>query len=144
MCLLALLAFAVFMLITIFVKSAIVLLPWTVTASALGGLSGLALGKAGIQRFESAAQGVCFAVSFVMTYLLGYLGWWLIPPTEPSQPNRSNWWEVLMTFPEPKRQDLWNMFPVHLGIAGVVAALIAVSLVRRAMQAKPETIVIKN
>ena len=137
MCLLALLAFAVFMLITVFVKSAIVLLPWTVTASALGGLLGLAVGKGLLQRVErGAAHGASFATSFVLTYIFGYVGWWLNPPTAAPQP--SNWWDALMTMPQPSQADLWDTFPVHLGIAGIVAALIALSLLRR----EPETLVI--
>ena len=77
MCLLILLGCLIVLLLALLVKSAQVLLPWTITAAVLAVLSGLGLGKVagaleslgcGDQRGEQASFDHC----------LGYLACWLV------------------------------------------------------------------
>lgn len=119
MCLLLILAFLILLLLILFVKSAVILLPWTLSAMVLGGLSGIALGKLTTQ---SNRKGILIGVvsSMILTLTFGLAFYYLAPP-KPPPPNEG--WEVLLETPEPTQEDLQKMFPIHLGIVSVLGAI---------------------
>jgi hypothetical protein len=120
MCLLILLGFFILLLLALFAKSGQILLPWTISAAVLAALVSIGLGKlVGRSRARSAAISV--ASTIVLTFALGYAGYWLIPPTPPPQEQGL---EALVKAPEPTGQDLRQMFPIHLGIAAILGALV--------------------
>jgi hypothetical protein len=110
----------ILLLLVIFVKSAFLLLPWTITAAVIAGLSGIGLGiLAGRSRASGSAVSV--VSSFALTIGYGYLGYWLVPPTAPPQKQGL---DFLLQGPEPKQEDLWQLLPIHLAIVAIIVALI--------------------
>jgi hypothetical protein len=106
--------------LVLFVKSALLLLPWTLTAGVLAGVAGIGLGKqAG--RSRASATAVRVGTTLLLTFAFGYLACWLVPPTAPA-PKQGV--EALLEVPEPRQADLWQMLPVHLGIVSVLSALV--------------------
>lgn len=120
MCLVMLLGGLILLSLVIFVKSALLLLPWTGTAVVLAGLSGVQLGKlAG--RSQASRAAVSVASSLVLTVAFGYLGYWLLPPAAPPQKQGL---QELLEFPDPTQADLLQMLPIHLAIVGVMGSLV--------------------
>jgi hypothetical protein len=120
MCLTLLLGAAILLLLVLFAKSALVLLPWTITAAVLAGLCGIGLGRlAGLSRPIGAVLSV--VTSIILTLVFGFLGYRLVPPTPP--PPKEGL-EALVSAPEPTRQDIRDMLPVHLCIVAVVGAMV--------------------
>ncbi len=120
MLLLVIVVILVICLLVAFVKSALILLPWTITAAVLAGLSGMGLG---MLAKTSRASGTAISVlsSFGLTFGFGYLGNWLIHPLAPEQKHGL---EAVLDLPNPSQADLSNMFPIHLGITAVLCALV--------------------
>lgn len=120
MLLLVIVVILIICLLAAFVKSALILLPWTITAAVLAGLSGMGLA---MLTKKSRATGATVSVlsSFVLTFGFGYLGYWFIRPLAPSQ---KHGWEAVLDLPNPSQADLTNMFPLHLGITAILCALV--------------------
>lgn len=118
MCLLMLLGFSILLMVTLFVKSAVMLLPWTATSTILAGLIALQLGKR-LGRTPGARAAVGTLGTLALTFAVGYLGYWLLPPAAP--PEKTGW-AALLEAPEPAAQDLGQLFPIHLAIWAAVAA----------------------
>jgi hypothetical protein len=123
MCLVMAIGALILLLVIVFVKSALILLPWTITAMVLAGLSGVALGKL-VDHSRKLAAIVGIISSLVLTIAFGYLGYWLIPPTAPPQ---KQGYEILLALPEPSQADLRQMLPIHLTISAVLSALVVSS-----------------
>ncbi|MFO0812610.1 MAG: hypothetical protein U0796_05295 [Gemmatales bacterium] len=120
MCLLMIFGGMAMLLMVVFIKSAMVLLPWTITAGVLAGLTGLGLGKLS-RGSKSLKLGIGMACSLVLTVVYGYFGYMLIKP--PGAVPRQGI-EQLLTLPDPTQDDLWQMLPVHLAIVGIITAVI--------------------
>jgi hypothetical protein len=111
---------AILALVTVFMKSAVILLPWTASSTILAGLAALQLGKwLGLTPGARAAVGA--QGTLALTFAVGYLAYWLIPPVAP--PEKTSW-AALWVVPEPTAHDLWQMFPIHLAIWAVAAATV--------------------
>ena len=100
MLLLVIVVILVICLLAAFVKSALLLLPWTITAAVLAGLFGMGLG---MLAKSPRATGTTISVlsSFGLTFGFGYLGYWFIRPVAPPQ---KHGWEALLEQPNPP----WN------------------------------------
>ena len=120
MCLLMVVGFLILLFVTLFVKSAVILLPWTVPATILAALSGMQVGQR-LGRTPSARAALGVVATLALACAFGYLAYWLIPPMAP--PPKQGW-DVLLEPPEPASRDLWQMFPIHLTIWAAVAAKI--------------------
>jgi hypothetical protein len=119
-CLAAVLLFLAVLAVTAFVKSALILLPWTATSALLAGWAAYQLGKGGDTEGERVTIGV--VATLVLAFAFGYLGYVMITPT--ARPPRHGL-EAVLEFPEPAAADLWQAFPVHLTIwAAVVACVV--------------------
>jgi hypothetical protein len=59
--------------------------------------------------------------SIILTLVFGFLGYRLVPPTPP---HPTEGLEALLFAPEPTRQDIRDMLPVHLCIVAVVGAMV--------------------
>ena len=119
LCLLCILTFLILSLVTLFVKSAVILLPWTATSTILAALAALQLGKwLGRTSRERAAVGVVGTLA--LAFAFGYLGYWLIPPVAPPATKGL----AALADPEPTAEDLWGIFPIHLAIWGAVGTTI--------------------
>ncbi|MFT3882785.1 MAG: hypothetical protein QM703_24420 [Gemmatales bacterium] len=120
MCLLMIFGGMILLIAAIFVKSALVLLPWTISAGVLAGLSGVGLGKV-VGRTKVTGATISVLASFALTIVFGYLGYWLITPPG-AAPKQGL--EQLLTMPEPTQKDLLEMLPIHLVIVGIITAII--------------------
>jgi hypothetical protein len=120
MCLTVILAVLLVLLLLVFMKSAVLLAPWTMTAAILAVVSGIGLGKL-VSRSKGSGAVVCVVSTLMLTFAFGYLGYWLLPPTAPpSKPGLQG----LVEGPEPTQGDLWQMFPVHLAIVSIIGAIV--------------------
>lgn len=118
-CLLAVLLFLAVLAVTAFVKSAVILLPWTAASALLAGWAAYQLGKGGRAEGERATIGV--VATFVLTFAFGYLGYVMFTPA--ARPPRHGLEAVLEL--ELSAADLRQAFPVHLTIwAAVVACVV--------------------
>ena len=128
MCLLFLLALAIYTLVAVFFESARVLLPWTISATIIASLIGLGLGKRFGASWAAQRAAGCIA-TFLLTIGLGYLGFLLIPPRVrppiPPKPILEALQIALTELPNPNisHDDLWTMLPIHLVISGVIGVL---------------------
>ena len=120
MLLLVIFVILVICLLVGFVKSALFLLPWTITAAVLAGLSGMGLGRL-LKDSRPSGAAVSVFSSFGLTFGFGYLGYWFINPLAPEQKHGL---EALLDLPNPTQADLSNMFPIHLGITAILCALV--------------------
>lgn len=120
MCLLMFLGGAILLMVTLFVKSAMILLPWTATSTILAGLIALQLGK-WLGRTPRSQAAVAGLGTLALSFAIGYLAYSVRPPGVPPQPAGL---AALLEAPEPTAQDLWHMFPVHLAIWAIMAAKI--------------------
>ncbi len=113
-------------LAVVFVKSAAILLPWTMSAAILACVAAVVLGRLLCRRWGTGAVTV-FVSSLVLTFTLGYLGYWLSPPKVPPHVPKQGL-EALTEFPEPSQTDVENALPIHLLIAGVLSGILAIPL----------------
>ena len=121
MCLVMILGFLLMLALVAFAKSAAVLLPWTISAAVLAALSGMGFARlVGGSKARGAAVGGLSC--FVLTFALGCLGFWLIPPKAPPALKRGE--EQLFSLPEPTKEDLKSFLPIHLAIVGVISTTI--------------------
>jgi hypothetical protein len=104
-----------------FIKSAQILLPWTVGAAVLAGLSAAGLGRL-VGGSKARGRAVAALSAFGLTMGFGYLGYWLMPPKAPLQKQGI---EVMLEMPEPTKKDLFESLPIHLAIAAIISAAIA-------------------
>lgn len=105
--------FVAVMQIIVFVETAVVVLPWTVTATLVAAI--LAVQFAKIQGRDSRHRASIAAIAtFALTLALGFLGYAAIPPSAPSSPDARR--AVLWGLPETTREEVRRMFPVHLSI----------------------------
>ena len=120
MCFLMLLGALILLLVTIFIKSALVVLPWTATATVVAGLAAFQLGiRVGRTPARRAAMGALGTLA--LAFAFGYLGYGVVPPSVP--PPKKGFAE-LTELPEPTADDLRQMFPIHLAIWGGAAAML--------------------
>lgn len=132
MIILLLLVIALVLIVHTFVQSAVVLLPWTLSAGCIAGTVAVILGKQIAQKdpWRDIAVWFVFGASAVGTVAFGYLGW-LVSPPQIVEEATTNGWEWLFKLPDVKMEDLWSMFPVHLSIVGLLAAAIATMVFQR-------------
>lgn len=120
MCLVIVLGALILFVIVMFVKSAWILLPWTITATAVAGLSGLGLARlAG--RSRSAGATISIVSTIALTYGFGYFGYWLLPPKAPPE---KQGFDQLLQLPDPGQDVLWQMLPYHLTICAAIGAMV--------------------
>lgn len=140
MCLLLFLGFLIQAIFIVFVETARMLLPWTIGSAIVSGVIVVGMSSWIKRRFvgPNPQLPVFGFASFVGTFLIGYLSFWLYPPTPepPPPPVERNFLEQLTTFPEPSeihinRDDLFAMLPVHLPIAATILAFIVEGHVSR-------------
>jgi hypothetical protein len=141
MCLVAILAVLVYVVIATFFITARILLPWTIASTILAGLSALGFVVAMRPRLGKACVALSFPLNIVLTVVYGYFACLLVEPQPPPQQAPSqDVVEVLFTWPKPNvsKKDLWNMLPVHLCISGVLGGVIVASLATGGLLLKKE------
>ena len=136
MCLIMLFGMLVYMIVGVFFETARMLLPWTIGATGLSILATYDVGTIWLAKFRPQLPFYAL-VSFALTMLFGYIGFWLLPPwTPPPEPPKkglAHLAEVLLEQPKMNinRDALLAMLPVHLAISGSLGAVIAESIVSR-------------
>jgi hypothetical protein len=129
-----------------FVGTAQVILPWTVTAAVLGIVGALAIARSGAGQPQLAKKlaPVSRLGAFALTFLFGYLGCLMFPPSVAVIPQRDPQREMMeaLVMPRirPTQEDLWQMLPIHLGVAGacaLTATMILAPLVEGNTKQKP-------
>jgi len=126
MCAILLLAAVIVVVIVafvVFVQTAMILLPWSLSAGALAVLLGLLLGKL-LSRSavpQIAMPAGLFATA-VLTLTIGYLGCSLIPPQVPPAPQRTGDLRDAFEMPPPSQEKLNEHIPTHLTIAAMLSA----------------------
>jgi hypothetical protein len=126
-----LLAVVIYALVATFVESARVLMPWTITATLLGGLVTLALTRLLRPRIGPVRLAVALPATIALTLGFGYLAWAVHPPSPAPPKPKQDIVEFLFTFPEPRvtKEDLFSMLPVHLTISGLLGGMIVSGIV---------------
>jgi hypothetical protein len=138
MCLIMLCGFVLMVVLVGFIKSAQILLPWTVGAAVLAGLCAVGLGRL-VGGPKARGRAVAALSAFGLTMGFGYLGYWLMPPKAPPQKQGV---ELMVEMPEPTQKDLHEILPIHLAISAIISAAIAsraVHLSSRDSNQSPET-----
>ena len=128
--LIVLLLIMVIMAVLAFVKTALIALPWTISATILGVLAGVLLT---FWTIHESRQRTIYAslLSMVITFAAGYVLLWLVPIEAPPQHEGI---EKLMELPVPTLDVIQQHFPVHLGIwslLGGAASALGISAIQR-------------
>lgn len=136
MCLVVFIACAFYLIGFVFMGTARLLLPWTISATVLAGLVVLCL----IWLFRSQIQRKTLPLIYLLmlglTFGFGYLGWTIKSPSPPPlTPKKEGLTAVLDFFISgPEYQitldDLWTMLPYHLFVSGLIGGLIVHNLVK--------------
>jgi hypothetical protein len=129
-----------------FVGTAQVVLPWTITAAVLAILAALGIARGGAAQPELAKKlaPVSRLSAFALTFAFGYLGCLMFPPSVAALPQRDPQREMMeaLVIPRirPTQEDLWQMLPFHLGVAGacaLTATMVLAPLVEGNTKQKP-------
>lgn len=132
--------FAVYVCVVIFFESARLLLPWTISATLLSCLVVCFLNEIRRPEFKSPWPVYGFA-NFVLTFVLGDMGFWLLPPYFPPpeplpEPAKKGLERMVIESLEPpklniNRDAMFALLPVHLAITGCIGAMIVEGIVER-------------
>lgn len=120
---LALLLVVVLIGFLIFVKTAVILLPWSLSAAALAMLTGVLVGRFVLQSAKPQfAMPVSIAATFVLTLALGYSACSLVPPKVPPAAPPKHDLRDAFDLPRPSQEKLEQHIPTHLAIAALLSA----------------------
>ncbi len=126
----ALVLMTLYAMMILFLKTAILLLPWTAPATLLGGLTSIGLMKP-LNWSLSSRRIVGFATAAALTIVYGYLAVWLLPPAPPApRPRQVGGEELIRALtelpnPDVKEEDFQSMLPFHLAICAGISACLA-------------------
>lgn len=129
------------MFVAVFMGTAQVLLPWTIAAAVLAVAASLGLvGWAAAAKKQLSPLAGRFA-AFALTFVFGYLGCAINPPNVAMMPPRDPQAETLqlliVPMVRPSQDDIWQLLPLHLAIAGLCAAT-ATALLSPLVEPKPQ------
>ena len=114
--LVAMVMFSILLAIALFIKTAMILLPWTMLATGLGSLAAYLVGaKANLPPNSRPLVGG--GTALVLVLVLGHAGVAIIPPKVP--PRQNNNFDLV----QPKHADLAGLTPIHLGVSAVIGAV---------------------
>jgi hypothetical protein len=119
-CLSVLVTFMALVVATIFLKSAALVLPWTMGASLAAAIAAVSLHRLARRRRPRGAAPFGL-LAFVLVWGFGYAAYALAPPK--AGPAKQGL-EALFALGEPNQADIEQMFPIHLGIWSVVVGLV--------------------
>lgn len=142
MCIVALFAILLYVLIATFFITARILLPWTILSTVLAGLVSLGIGYVLQPKLGKKVTLLSMPITVVLTIATGYLSYLILPPSPPPQrPQSKDVIEFLFTLPYPdiKQEDLWNTLPLHMGISGLLGAVVVASLLTRILPKEEES-----
>src|SRR5262245_9359152 len=110
----------VWVAVATFVGTAQVVLPWTISAALMG--FGAAMVIAALGSSNPKLAPVVRLSAFGLTLLFGYMLCLANPPTpgpiSQRDPQRELMENLVVPRIRPTQEDIWQMLPVHLGIAG--------------------------
>jgi hypothetical protein len=141
MCFVALFALLLYVLIATFFITARILLPWTILATVLAGLSSLGIGYVLEPKLGKKSVLLSMPITVALTIAIGYLTYLVHPPAPPpKRPQNKDIIEFLFTLPYPdiKQEDLWNTLPLHMGISGLLGAVVVASWLTSLMPKEEE------
>ncbi len=148
MCALLIILFLIQAIVLVFVETAWMLLPWTIGSAIVSGVIVVGMSSWIKRRLvgPNPQLPVFGFASFVGTFLIGYLSFWLYPPTPepPPPPVKKGLLDTATAFLKPPeihidRDDLFSMLPVHLSIAATILAFIVEGHVSRRSESSVPT-----
>lgn len=105
-----------------FVKTAVITLPWTISATVLGALAGTSLTFWTLTDPQRRWVMACI-LSIAMTCGAGFTLVWAVPMEAPPQPQGM---ENLIDLPVPTQVMIDEHFPYHLGIWSLFSGAISI------------------
>ena len=121
----------VLLAIIAFVKTAVIALPWTLSATVLGTLAGTSLTSWTLTDPQRRWVLACI-LSIAITFGAGFALVWAWPMEAPPQPQGM---ENLVELPVPTQEVIDKHFPCHLGIWSLLSG--AISALALSMQQRP-------
>lgn len=112
----------VLLAIIAFVKTAVIALPWTISASVLGIVVGTSLAFWPVTDPRRRWVLACI-LSIVITFGAGFALVWIVPMEAPPQPQGM---ENLVELPVPTQEIIDQHLPYHLGIWSLFSGAISV------------------